>query len=426
MTNKKNIDVRPLLPFEMGPGRLPFAAGVRAGDWVFATGLLPSAFGSPARPLTGEPQWTAQCRSLWARAQEVLHEGGSDISRTIRADQYFVDAHAVPFFHETRRNACGRHIPPSTSVLEAGLLLPQAAVTMNLLSVAEGGPAIEPIFPQGLDLPATSSFVPVMKAGGFVFVAGLMAAWKEGDLGGIAPEAKVPEGHLWKGNRIQLETDYLIRKKLEVALQGAGSSLNQVVKADVFISDVNDVPAFNQVWSKAFGGNPPATSIVPTTNPGFAITDARIEINLVAVTGEMQAERIDVPEARSTVCDGYPVAVRAGDLLFFSGIVAADANGLIERARVDPCQPYFGSSMEEQMANLLEVADKVCRKAGTRLENVVRIQQAHTDLNDFYLACKQWQQRLPGTPLPLSAMQVPAPLLVPGCTVQLDLWVYAP
>jgi hypothetical protein len=34
--------------------------------------------------------------------------------------------------------------------------------------------------------------------------------------------------------------------------------------------------------------------------------------------------------------------MRAGDLLFLSGMVAADAQGLIERARLDPRQPYYG------------------------------------------------------------------------------------
>jgi enamine deaminase RidA (YjgF/YER057c/UK114 family) len=126
------------------------------------------------------------------------------------------------------------------------------------------------------------------------------------------------------------------------------------------------------------------------------------------------------------VCDGYPAAVRAGDLLCFSGMVAADADGLAKRARLDPCRPYFGSSIEGQMEHLLSVADAVCRKAGTRLENVLRIQQAHTDLHEFYGAARAWQNRLPGVPLPISAFQVPAPLLVPGCTVQFDLWVYAP
>ena len=78
------------------------------------------------------------------------------------------------------------------------------------------------------------------------------------------------------------------------------------------------------------------------------------------------------------------------------------------------------------MEHLLAVADTVCRQAGTSLANVVRIQQMHTDLTEFYPACQQWHHRLPGVPLPLAAFQVPALLLVPGCTVQLDLWVYVP
>lgn len=417
--------VRPLLPFAAGPGRLPLAGGARGGDWVFANGLLPSNFGAAARPMSGEPQPTLQFRSLWERAQEVLRAGGSELTRVVRADQFFADWRTVPFFHETRRQACGKHIPPSTSVLEAGMLLPQATVTMNLLAVADAGPAITPLFPAGLDLPATSSFVPVMKAGGLVFVAGFMAACGEGDLGGIAPEARVPEGHLWKGNRIQLETDYVIRRKLQVALQGAGSSLERVVKADVFLSDLQDAPAFNQVWQRAFGGKPPATTITTTTRPGFAIEDARIEINLVAASDDVAVERIDAA-ATGSVCDGYPAAVRAGDLLFFSGMVAADADGLVAAARVDPQAPYFGASAEGQMEHLLSLAEATCRKAGTSLGNVLRIQQVHTDLREFHPACRQWQARLPGVPLPICAFQVPGPLLVPGCSVQLDLVVYAP
>jgi len=31
-----------------------------------------------------------------------------------------------------------------------------------------------------------------------------------------------------------------------------------------------------------------------------------------------------------------------------------------------------------------------------------------------------------GLPLRISAVRVPAPLIVPSCSVQLDLWVYAP
>jgi enamine deaminase RidA (YjgF/YER057c/UK114 family) len=400
--------VKALLPYQRDG--LTFAGGMRAPRWVFATGVLPTEFGSEKRPLSGEPRWTTQFRSLFARGAEILKAGGSDLTHTVRCDQFVRDWRSVPFFHEVRRKACGKHIPPSTTVLEDAMLLPQAQITMNLVARPLAGPAIEAVFPEGLDVPATSSFVPVMKSGGLVFVAGLMAAWKPGDLGGIAPEAKVPEGHLWKGNRIQLELDYLVQRKLKVALEGAGSSLARVVKADVSIRDMHDVPAFNQVWAKSFPHGVPATTFWPTSTPGFAIEDARIEINCVATEGALQAERIDVREAAPAVCDGHPVGTRAGDLLFIPGLVASDENGPVEN----------------EMEHLIALADAICRKAGTRLENVLRIQQVHTDLKDFARACRAWHKRLPGVPLPISAFQVPEPLLVPGCSLQFDLWVYCP
>ena len=404
----KNRGLTPLLPYKRSD--LTFAGGMRAPSWVFATGVLPTQFGSDKRPLSGEPRWTTQFRSLFARGAEVLAAGGSDLAHTVRCDQFVRDWRAVPFFHEARRQACGKHIAPSTTVLEDGVPLPEAQITMNLVARPADGPPVEPVFPEGLDVPATSSFVPVMKSGGLVFVAGFMAAWKPGDLGGIAPEAKVPEGHLWKGNRIQLELDYLVKRKLKVALEGAGSSLERMVKADVSIRDMDDVPAFNQVWTKFFPGGVPATTFWPTSNPGLAIEDARIEINCVATEPSLAAERIELPQAAPAVCDGHPVGVRAGDLLFIPGLVASDENGRVRR----------------EMEYLIELADAICRKAGTRLENVLRIQQVHTDLRDFVRACRAWQKRLPGLALPISAFQVPKPLLVPGCSVQFDLWVYCP
>jgi enamine deaminase RidA (YjgF/YER057c/UK114 family) len=77
------------------------------------------------------------------------------------------------------------------------------------------------------------------------------------------------------------------------------------------------------------------------------------------------------------------------------------------------------------MECLIDEAARVCEAAGTSLENLVRIQQFHTDLSDLYAACRVWQRRLPGRALPIAAAQVPV-LPVPGCTVQLDLWAYAP
>ena len=77
------------------------------------------------------------------------------------------------------------------------------------------------------------------------------------------------------------------------------------------------------------------------------------------------------------------------------------------------------------MDAMLEHAQRICRKAGTSLANVVRAQQFHTNLADFHGAWQAWDRHLPGRHLPFSAIEVPA-LSVPGAVVMLDLCVYIP
>src|SRR5207237_7947833 len=120
---------------------------------------------------------------------------------------------------------------------------------------------------------------------------------------------------------------------------------------------------------------------------------------------------------------GHHHAVRARDLLLLSGMLAIDRNGLIAAAARDPEQPFFGSSVQAQMDDLLARAEHICRSAGTSLANVVRIQQYHTSLKDFYPAYQLWEKHLPAQHLPFSTIEVPF-LPVTGFTVMHDLSLY--
>jgi enamine deaminase RidA (YjgF/YER057c/UK114 family) len=426
----KRDSVEALLPLGRGRSRPRFARGVRAGPWVFASGAMATddqgdlarPVAANPRPLSGLPRSHVEAGLMYERAAQVLKAGGSGFANAVRTDQYFPDWRAVPFLHRVRRAFCPGYVPPSTSILVPALAVPGAGMSMEVIATVAGhGLDPTPVFPPALEVPATSSFAPVVIAGDYVFVAGFLAAHLPGDLGGIAPEARVPEGHLWKGNRIQLEVDYIIRNKLAPALAAAGSSLSNVVKAQVYVADINDVPALNQVWAQHFGACIPATTFVPTLDPGFAIADARCEINLVALT-DGGATRRQALGTSPAACDGHPIAVRAGDLLCFSGLVAADEAGCVARRR----RASSKQRIDAQMEYLLALAERACVEAGTSLANVVRIQQFHTDLAELQPACDAWARRLRDQPLPLSAIQVPGPPLVPGCSVQLDLWVYAP
>src|SRR5699024_11145471 len=70
----------------------------------------------------------------------------------------------------------------------------------------------------------------------------------------------------------------------QLALTAEGnSSLAQVVKATVFIKDMNDFAAMNEVYSKHFGDHTPARSCVEVAR---LPKDAKVEIEVIALVTE--------------------------------------------------------------------------------------------------------------------------------------------
>jgi 2-iminobutanoate/2-iminopropanoate deaminase len=74
-----------------------------------------------------------------------------------------------------------------------------------------------------------------------------------------------------------------VMKNLEAVLRGAGCDFSDVVKTTVYLADMRDFQAMNEVYSKHFGDAPPArTTIAAAGLP----KSARIEIDAVAVRRE--------------------------------------------------------------------------------------------------------------------------------------------
>jgi enamine deaminase RidA (YjgF/YER057c/UK114 family) len=405
-----------LLPVTLQPGNIRYAPGVRAGRWVFATGHKATEVVDAAAPRHGLPKHKKEAQRIFANLDKVLQAGGTERKHVVRIDQYYTTARAVDPYHEVRREFFAGHVPPSTSNLHQRFLLAGQDIEVQLIAaVAQKG--FEPLQhrPPNLPVHASSGYSPVLTCGDFVFVAGQTSEALRTEQGPLDPEARMPAGHLWKGTPIKLETEFVIQRKLKPALETVGNTLDEVVKAQVYLRDIDDIPAFNEVWAKHFGAKPPATSLITTSTPGFICEAGRIEINTVSVrkgggTGkEIIDAEVPMPYA------GQVQAVRAGDLLFLSNLIAVDATGALAT----------GTDVRAQMDHMLASAQRICRKAGTTLAHVVRVQQFHTDLADFDAAWQSWQRQLPEQHLPFSAIEVPA-LGVPGALVMLDLWVYIP
>ena len=107
-------------------------------------------------------------------------------------------------------------------------------------------------------------FTPAIVTGDLVFTSGQ-----------IGIDSKT--GQLAEGMEGQLQQVF---RNLTTVLEASGSSLDHVVKATVFLADMNDYNAMNELYKKQFKGDPPARTTVQVAR---LPRDARIEIEVVAV-----------------------------------------------------------------------------------------------------------------------------------------------
>ena len=112
---------------------------------------------------------------------------------------------------------------------------------------------------------AIGPYSQAVKANGLVFVSGQIAldpATGELIEGGIGPQTE------------------RVMKNLEGALAAADSSLAKVVKATVYLVDMNDYAAMNEVYGKFFTSDPPARAAVAVAG---LPKNVKVEIDVIAL-----------------------------------------------------------------------------------------------------------------------------------------------
>jgi len=115
---------------------------------------------------------------------------------------------------------------------------------------------------------AIGPYSQAIRAGGFVFVSGQIPidpATGEFVAGGIGEQTE------------------RVLQNLSAVLEAAGSGLDRVVKTTVFLADMKEFAAMNDVYAKFFTGAPPARATVAAAG---LPRDARVEIEAVALLSE--------------------------------------------------------------------------------------------------------------------------------------------
>lgn len=115
---------------------------------------------------------------------------------------------------------------------------------------------------------ALGPYSQAIKAGGVVYTSGQIAI--------------DPATGEFIGGDIAEQTDRVL-KNVAAVLEAAGSSLDRVVKTLVFLADMDDFAAMNEVYGRFFPEAPPARSTVQAAR---LPRDARVEIEAVALVAE--------------------------------------------------------------------------------------------------------------------------------------------
>jgi 2-iminobutanoate/2-iminopropanoate deaminase len=102
-------------------------------------------------------------------------------------------------------------------------------------------------------------------AGGFLFASGQIP---------LDPQT----GEFVAGG-IREQTEQVMRN-LGAVLAAAGSGFDRVVKTTVYLADMNDFAAMNEVYGRYFESEPPARATVQAAR---LPRDARVEIDLIAL-----------------------------------------------------------------------------------------------------------------------------------------------
>ena len=118
---------------------------------------------------------------------------------------------------------------------------------------------IERVSPPGVAAPR-GPYSPAVRAGGFIHVSGQVP---------VDPAT----------GDVKAETRQVL-SNIQRILEGCGASMNDVVKCGVFLTDVKDFAAMNEVYAEFFGTAKPARTTIAVA--ALPLPGAKVEIDAVA------------------------------------------------------------------------------------------------------------------------------------------------
>lgn len=212
------------------------------------------------------------------------------------------------------------------------------------------------VFPSGGNAPLSAA----VKADGLIYVSGALSA--KGDI---------------------KEQTQGVLNSLGQSLTKAGSSLQNVVAATVYLKNGADAAAMTEVWRATWPKDAPTrtTIVAEMVSPA-----ALVEIAVIAVPNG--GERKIIAPAGWSTANPYSHAIQSGDTLFISGQVSRDPKSN---------QPIEGD-VTTQVKTIFANTEEILKTAGFTVADIVANRVYLTDVSTFGEMNKAYVPNFPKNP----------------------------
>ena len=389
-------------------GDLVFAAGQLASD--FKTGVPPDARKKDNFPYYGS-DIELQTEYVLRNLKNTFTAAGSSLEHVVKAQVFLTDLNHFHGFDKVWKRYF-KVPPPRTTIGCTGLLVKDTLVEIDLIGYVPRKGLQHQIVTSSAPRPL-ANYSEACRVGDLVFAAGQLASdFKTG----VPPAARKKDNFPFYGSDIELQTDYVLAN-LKSTFEAAGCSLDDVIKAQVYLTDLKLFDGMDKVWKRYFKTPPPRTTLGCT---GLLVKDTLVEIDLIGYVPRKGLRRQVIKSSAPRPLAHYSEAFTLGDQVFAAGQIASDyKTGVPPQARKQDNFPFYGSDIELQTDYILSNLKKTFEAAGSSLDKVVKAQVFMTDLNNFHGFDSVWKRYFK-TPPPRTTIGMTG-LLVTDTLVEIDL-----
>lgn len=264
-----------------------YSQAIRAGQWVFVAGHFATDFKTPLPPEAQLP-FAPYGNPMRLQADYVLKHlkiateaAGASFDDVVSAVVYTNDIQDTPVLEEVWQKYFPKNPPARTIIPVVGHGgSKDHCIEVDVIAIIPGGKLKKEVISTGRAARPLGHQPQAIKAGPLLFISGQVAA----DERGLIPEARVNPELPYMKISVKRQVDYIL-KNTQAICQAAGTSLDNLVRAQCFYTDLRDYAPAMEVWASAIPKDPPAMLTVEVPSP-LTVPGCSVLVDLIAYVPE--------------------------------------------------------------------------------------------------------------------------------------------